>query len=129
MITKPEKYTRKFVLLELSNMLSAIKEQDDLIVLGELFSDRDYSPQRFSEWEDKFSDDEEISESIKRIKSIFETRLNIGGLKGKFNPTMTIFNLKNNYGWKDKTEQEISNPDGSLTPTVRIIDERPKKQE
>lgn len=29
-------------------------------------------------------------------------------------PTGAIFNLKNNFGWKDKTEQEISNPDGSM---------------
>ena len=26
---------------------------------------------------------------------------------GKANATFSIFNLKNNYGWKDKTEQEI----------------------
>jgi len=29
---------------------------------------------------------------------------------------LTIFNLKNNYNWKDKTEQELSNPDGTLRP-------------
>lgn len=32
------------------------------------------------------------------------------------NATGPIFNLKNNYGWKDKTESEITNPDGSLNP-------------
>ena len=28
------------------------------------------------------------------------------------NPAGAIFNLKNNYGWKDKQEQEISGPGG-----------------
>lgn len=108
MITKPEKYTREFVQSELNDMLQELEEQTEVIILGELFDKRDYSPQRFSDWEKKFEDDEEILESIKRVKSILETRLNSGGLKGKLNPTMTIFNLKNNYGWKDKTETDIT---------------------
>jgi hypothetical protein len=37
--------------------------------------------------------------------------------------TGAIFSLKNNYDWKDKSEQQITSPDGSL-PVVRIIDER-----
>ena len=42
-------------------------------------------------------------------------------------PTGTIFNLKNNYGWKDKTEQEISNPDGSLNPYNTLSAEELRK--
>lgn len=42
--------------------------------------------------------------------------------------TGPIFNLKNNYEWKDKTEQELTGADGeALIPVVRIIDERPGK--
>jgi hypothetical protein len=108
MKTKPEKYTEEFVSTELAAMLSELKENETVVILGELFNNRDYSPQRFSEWEEKFKDNPEISESIKRIKSLLETRLNSGGLRGKLNPTMTIFNLKNNYGWKDKTEQDLN---------------------
>lgn len=124
MITKPEKYTQEFVSSELDAMLTEISQNKDIIILGDLFEYRNYSIQRFSEWEQKFVDDEQISESIKKIKETLETRLNNGGLKGKLNPTMTIFNLKNNYGWKDKTESEVSSPDGSLIPTIRIIDSR-----
>jgi hypothetical protein len=37
-------------------------------------------------------------------------------------PTGAIFNLKNNYGWKDKTEQELSGPNGSpVTARVEFI--------
>lgn len=127
MKTKPEKYTEEFVAYELATMLTELKENADVVILGELFNDRDYSPQRFSEWEEKFKDHAEISESIKRIKSLLETRLNSGGLRGKLNPTMTIFNLKNNYGWKDKSEQEISNPDGSLSPYNALTAEELRK--
>jgi hypothetical protein len=31
---------------------------------------------------------------------------------GKGNVAGVIFNMKNNYGWRDKTEQEISGPGG-----------------
>lgn len=120
----PEKYTREFVEAELQAILQELKDNQDTVILGELFDTRDYSPQRFSEWEAKFADDVEISESIKRIKGILETRLNSGGLKGKFNPAMTIFNLKNNYGWKDKTEV-----DNTINCNVSFVNDvpRPKK--
>jgi len=116
MITKPEKYTKEFVLLELTNMLNELVDSPEVVILGELFNKRDYSAQRFSEWEEKFKKDDEISESIKRIKSTLETRLNSGGLRGKLNPTMTIFNLKNNYGWRDKTETDLTT-NGKDLPT------------
>ena len=29
-------------------------------------------------------------------------------LGNKVNPTAGIFNLKNNYGWRDKTEQDVT---------------------
>lgn len=123
MITKPEKYTREFVSSELDNMLSELIEDNSIVILGELFMRRNYSLQRFSEWEDKFKDDDMISESIKKIKSILETRLNLGGLRGELNPTMTIFNLKNNYGWRDKTETDITSGGDKIGGIdVRIID-------
>lgn len=103
MITKPEKYTRKFVVKELKNLLMKARNED-LLIMGELFENKQYSAQRFSEWAEKFEKEVEISESIKKIKELFENRINKGALTGKLNPTMTIFNLKNNYGWKDKTD-------------------------
>ena len=64
-----------------------------------------------------------FSNTIKRIKAKVEHAYELRGMdKGT---AFDIFRLKN-MGWKDKTEQEISNPDGSLIPTVKIIDERPK---
>jgi len=34
------------------------------------------------------------------------------------NQTAAIFNLKNNWGWKDKTETDINNPDGNLKTVI-----------
>lgn len=122
MITKPEKYTREFVSSELADMMQELQDNTEIVILGELFKSRDYSAQRFSDWEQKFSDDDQIMESIKRIKSTLETRINIGGLKGKLNPTMTIFNLKNNYGWKDKNETELSGGLAIKGATIEFTD-------
>ena len=114
MITKPVLYTEEFVSNELLEILKEVLENKDLIVLGEVFEKKPYSSQRFSEWSEKFKENDEISESIKKIKDVFENRVNVGGLKGKLNPAMSIFNLKNNYGWKDKTEQDVTTKGESL---------------
>lgn len=108
MITKPEIYTEDFVKKELADILAEVSSNDDLIFKGQVFEKKPYSSQRYSEWAEKFKENDEISETIKKIDGIFETRVVVGGLKGKLNPTMSIFNLKNNYGWKDKNETDIT---------------------
>ena len=36
--------------------------------------------------------------------------------------TGSIFNLKNNFGWKDKTEHDLSSSDGTMTPNrIEIV--------
>lgn len=50
--------------------------------------------------------------SIKKAKDRCEAKIEEGLLSGKYNATGAIFNLKNNYGWKDKQEQEITGADG-----------------
>lgn len=52
-----------------------------------------------------YEDKEEFSDTIKRAKSKihdFTERMLFGN-----NATGPIFNLKNNWGWKDKTEQDL----------------------
>lgn len=57
----------------------------------------------------------EFSATVKRAKLRLENILE----EHLFGNSVTgvIFNLKNNYGWKDKHEQEISGPDGGAIPT------------
>ena len=60
---------------------------------------------------------EPFMDTIKNAKHRIESRIEEGLLSGKFNATGAIFNLKNNYGWKDKQEVEQS---GGLDNTITI---------
>ena len=104
MITKPTIWTAERVLSELTLMLEEIRLNKTIVYLGEIFEERPYPRQLFSVWGNDYKDDKQISDTIKRIDDILESRINLGGLKGKLNPALTIFNLKNNYDWKEKTE-------------------------
>lgn len=108
MITKPKIYTEEYVKEQLSYILDVILTNKEIIYLGEIFEDLPYSRQRYSEWATQFKENDEISDTIKRIDDILESRVNTAGLKGKANSTIVIFNLKNNYGWRDKTEQDVT---------------------
>ena len=107
------KYTAEFVLEEMKSMVSIIKGNPDIVYIWELFDNKSYSRQRFSEWVKTYSDNEEIKEISDTIKEILETRAVKGAMTNKLNGTMTIFHLKNNYDWKDKSEVD-SNVKGEL---------------
>lgn len=125
MITKPEKYTREFVLNELNDMLVEIDRDQGIFFINQLFEKRDYSRQRYSDWAKKFDGDEEIMDTIKRLEGQLENRLVIGALTGALNPTMSIFTLKNKHDWKDRTE--VENTHEIKTALVKFIDEKPNR--
>ena len=107
------KYTAEFVLEEMKSMVSLIRGNPDIVYIWELFDNKSYSRQRFSEWVKTYSDNEEIKEISDTIKELLETRAVKGAMTNKLNGTMTIFHLKNNYDWKDKSEVD-SNVKGEL---------------
>ena len=55
----------------------------------------------------------EFLDTIKKAKNKIENYVEENSLMGRLNPTVSIFNLKNNFGWKDKTEVDnnIGNKD------------------
>lgn len=59
----------------------------------------------------------EYRNSIKKAKDRCEAKIEEGLLSGTYNATGAIFNLKNNYGWKDKQEIEQS---GELNNTITV---------
>lgn len=65
-----------------------------------------------------YSKDEEFFDTIKKARLDVEQQLEENALSGKANATFTIFNLKNNYGWRDqvevKNEHEITKVDELL---------------
>ena len=69
-----------------------------------------------------YSKDEKFFPTIKRARERVEQQLEENALTGKANATFTIFNLKNNYGWQDKTEMEIrKDPIEDLTPLAELL--------
>jgi hypothetical protein len=53
-----------------------------------------------------YSKDEKFFPTIKKAKEKVEQQLEENALSNKSNSTFTIFNLKNNFGWKDTIIQE-----------------------
>lgn len=51
---------------------------------------------------------EKFSDTIKKAKNRIENWIEEHSLNGDLNPTVSIFNLKNNFGWKDKQQVEHS---------------------
>lgn len=56
----------------------------------------------------------EFVDTIKRAKGKIHQYVEEYLFNGK-NQTSAIFNLKNNYGWKDKTEQDVTSGGEKLT--------------
>lgn len=54
---------------------------------------------------------EEYFDIVRHAKLKVQQNLIERGLEGSNNPTVTIFVSKNNFGYKEKTEQEITLPD------------------
>ena len=51
---------------------------------------------------------EQFHDTIKKAKLFIENYIEKGALVGDLHPVFSIFNLKNNYGWKEKQEIEHS---------------------
>lgn len=71
-----------------------------------------------------YSKDATFFPTIKKAKQRVEQQLEENALSGKANATFTIFNLKNNYGWKDNIEFE-----GNTQGKVTIVNSLPKDDE
>jgi len=71
-----------------------------------------------------YEDREEYSDTIKKAKQIIHN-FTEEKLFGN-NATGVIFNLKNNYDWKDKSALELSDPNGNALPPIQIEIVRPK---
>ena len=102
-----EIYTEDFVEKELKSLLEELKTNKEYVYLWELFEDKKYSRQRYSEWVKQYKDNKNVKLYSDTIKEILETRAIVWAMKNKLNATSVIFHMKNNYNWKDK--QEIDN--------------------
>lgn len=54
-----------------------------------------------------YTEKEEFFVTIKKAKSKIEAQYEERAVLGQYNPTISIFIMKNNFGYVDKTEQEV----------------------
>ena len=57
----------------------------------------------------EYSERNEFTDTVKKAKARVQEYVEYALMAGKAHPSSAIFNLKNNYGWKDKTESEVTN--------------------
>lgn len=75
----------------------------------------------------RYEEKDEFCSTIKRAKNKVENYVEENSLMGKLNPTVSIFNLKNNFGWKDKTEIETNQNIKVDNPYKNLTEEELKK--
>lgn len=104
-----EKWTKKEAKKFVDSVLGYIKENDDCIFIGEPVTELGEYRELWNYISKKFD-----FHTIKVVESILESRLVKKGVSNASNATMTIFTLKNNYGWTDKRETDITTKGESL---------------
>lgn len=110
-----EKWTRDEVLTRLWDMEITAKEEDCLYI-GTLLVKYNLYKEIWSYWKDKFKDDDEVFQPIKKIEQVFENKLFSGGLTAKYNPAIVIFGLKNNHKWTDQPQATVDDEKKQLLP-------------
>lgn len=114
-MSRPPKYdTPEDLQAEIEKYFAKCKEDGSHLTVTGLAMACDLTRQgliEYTEKSDQFSDT--IKKAKSRVEEYVEQRLFSNS------PTGCIFNLKNNFGWRDKTEKEISGQLGLST----ILDE------
>lgn len=67
-----------------------------------------------------YEEKEEFFHTIKKAKTKIEASIEKAALMGAYNPTFSIFNMKNNFGWQDKHEVDTTNSN-----RIEIINDLP----
>lgn len=80
-----------------------------------------------------YSKNEEYFHTIKKARDKVQMQLEENALSNKANPTFTIFNLKNNFDWKDKIEHsssEVENINKNLSNIADLLNNpKPNRSE
>ena len=130
-VGRPLKYTLEFCTNEILSFLEIIEKDEKFkfITWQDLVKGKPYSRQRISEWRTQFKDNKLFSDTLKKIEDELENRMFKLGLSNKANTALVIFWLKNNYGWKDKTEIDHTTKGDKIVNnlTDEEIDERINK--
>jgi hypothetical protein len=78
-----------------------------------------------SAWETLLEDSEDFRLTEKKRQALCEVWWERQGRRmtteGQGNATVWIFNMKNRFGWRDKTEHDLTSSDNSMKPTTIIL--------
>ncbi len=73
-----------------------------------------------SAWETLLEDSDDFRLTEKKRQALCEVWWERQGRRmtteGQGNATVWIFNMKNRFGWRDKTEHDLTSSDGSMKP-------------
>ena len=80
-----------------------------------------------------YSYKDEYFDTIKKARDKVQMQLEENALSNKSNPTFTIFNLKNNFDWKDKIEHsssEVENINKNISNIANLLNNpKPNRSE
>lgn len=121
-----ERWTERKSIEFFKKSLELLKHDKSIVFIGSLAVAMDSYKEIYTYLTNKFGEKNKDFLTIKKeIDSIIESRLFSGALNNDLNSTVSIFGLKNNHGWKDKTESDVN-----MNTSVNIIDlgvgEKPK---
>ena len=71
-----------------------------------------------------YSNQDQFFDAIKKARDRVQMQLEENALSNKANPTFTIFNLKNNFDWKDKIEHsssEVENINKNISNIANLL--------
>lgn len=124
-MARPRKYTR------VEDMQAAIDKyflecdmKEEPYTMSGLALALDFDSRRsllnYCDYEDE--EEQAFLPTIKRARAKCEANIERGLLSGKYNATGAIFNLKNNYDWKDKQEV-TADVNSSVNINIELSDE------
>ena len=80
-----------------------------------------------------YSNQDQFFDTIKKARDRVQMQLEENALSNKANPTFTIFNLKNNFDWKDKIEHsssEVENINKNISNIANLLNNpKPNRSE
>ena len=114
METKPKIYTEEFVKGETQKILDLVLQNKEIVYLGEIFEELTYPRQNWSEWTQDFKENEEISDTIKRVDDILERRKSSGEQISSFQD----FVLNNGF----KLREAINSGERSFADLLKLFE-------
>jgi hypothetical protein len=112
-----EKWTEEEASKFVDSVYQYLKDNPKCVFIGEPLTELGYYNELWSYLSNRFE-----FKTIKKVESILESRIVTKGINGETNPTMSIFTLKNKYGWTDQRETKHSGEMKLPKLEVEVID-------